>query len=79
MGAFIASTIVNMYEEDKETGTKRKKEYVKASKSGDFQGALDILGIEYSEQGLNKMVDNLNKRKRKMFNQKGYEAEVEFL
>lgn len=79
MGALIASTIVNMYEEDKETGTKRIKEYVKASKSGDFQGALDILGIEYSEQGLNKMVDNLNKRKRKMFNQKGYEAEVEFL
>ena len=79
MGALIASTIVNMYEEDKETGTKRIKEYVKASKSGDFQGALDILGIEYSEQGLNKMVDNLNKRKRKMFSQKGYEAEVEFL
>lgn len=79
MGALIASTIVNMYEEDKETGTKRIKEYIKASKSGDFQGALDILGIEYSEQGLNKMVDNLNKRKRKMFNQKGYEAEVEFL
>ncbi len=79
MGALIASTIVNMYEEDKVSGTERIKEYINASKRGDFQGALDVLGIEYSEQGINKLVDNLNKRKRKMFNQKGYEAEVEFL
>ena len=79
MGALFASTIVNIYEEDKESGTDRIKGYVNASKRGDFQGALDVLGIEYSEQGLNQMIDNLNKRKRKMFNQKGYESEVEFL
>lgn len=78
IGALIASTIANIYEENKESAIKTIKEYVQASKRGDFNEALIALGIEYSEQGLKTMIDNLNKRKRKMFNLKGYEAEVEF-
>lgn len=79
IGGLMATTIAKKYQEDKENGVKVLKEYIQASKSGDFDGALLALGIEKTPEDLKKMIRNFNQRKREMFNQKGYDSETRLI
>ena len=55
IGQLIAPTIIKKY---KEEGSITLKKYLQEVKNGNFKGALNAIGIELNEQGINKLVCN---------------------
>lgn len=55
IGQLIAPTIIKKY---KEEGSIILKKYLQEVKSGNFRGALNAIGIEMNEQGINKLASN---------------------
>lgn len=56
LGGLIAPTIIKKY---KEGGPSALKKYLEEAKEGNFEGAMDALGIELNEQGINQLVANM--------------------
>lgn len=56
IGGLISPTIIKRY---KEEGAGTLKEYLKESKNENFEDAMEVLGIELNEQGINQLVVNM--------------------
>lgn len=56
IGGLISPTIIKRY---KEKGAGALKEYLKESKNENFEGAMEVLGIELNEQGINQLIVNM--------------------
>jgi len=56
LGGLIAPTIIKRYKED---GAGTLKKYLEEVKKENFEGAMDVLGIELNGEGINELVVNM--------------------
>lgn len=56
LGGLIAPTIIKKYREE---GADTLKKYLQEAKNENFEGALNALGIELNEQGINQLITNM--------------------
>ena len=56
LGGLIAPTIIKKY---KEEGAEPLKRYLEESKNENFKGAMDVLGIELNQEGINQLIINM--------------------
>ena len=59
LGGLIAPTIIKKYNEE---GIGTLKRYLEAVSQEEFEGAMNILGIELNENGINQLVFNVKER-----------------
>ena len=59
LGGLIASTIIKKY---KEEGAETLKKYLEEAKNENFEGAMNVLGIELNEQGINQLIANVKEQ-----------------
>lgn len=68
LAGIISPTIVATY---KQKGVGALKEYLQAAKDDNFLKALNSLGIEFNEQGLNKLIQNMRIQDSKLNEEEG--------
>ena len=56
LGGLIAPTIIKKYREE---GASTLKRYLEESKNENFEGAMDALGIELNQEGINQLIINM--------------------
>ena len=59
LGVLIAPTIIKKY---KEEGAENLKKYLQEAKNGNFEGAMNVLGIELNEQGIKNLIINMKEQ-----------------
>lgn len=66
IAGLVAPTIAKIYSEDNEKGIEIIKDYLKEAKEDNLQNVLKILGIEVSEKGINKLIQNMKNQEEKV-------------